>query len=160
MTASSTRSVPETFKRTPLQIATRNFLATGEAVFRRHRDDPHFDFSPAAVEYAKSIEVETSQLLRPGLLLINERGHQTLGALARLLKDPPQPLAKWLATAFGARKSWFTGELAPRLDAIASLRNPAAHGESVSRVRASSLRDETLGIGQEGLIVQLVRLAK
>ena len=127
---------------------------------RRHRDDPHFDFSPAAVEYAKAIEVETNQLLRPGLLLIGEGRHQTLGWLARTLKDAPQPLATWLATRFGARKSWLTGELAPRLDAIAELRNPGAHGESVNRVRASSLRDDTLGIGQEGLIVQLVRLAR
>ena len=143
-----------------LQIATRNFLATGEAIFRQHRDDPHFDFAPAAVEYAKALEVEISLLIRPGLLLIGEGRHQTLGWLARTLADAPQPLAKWLATAFGTRKPWLTGELAPRLAAIADLRNPGAHGESVSRARVSSLREETLGIGQQGLIVQLARLAR
>jgi len=139
--------------------ATRNFLATGEAIFRRHRDDPHFDFAPAAVEYSKALEVEINLLLRPGLLLIKEGRHQTLGWLARTLKDPPQQLATWLATKFGARKPWLTGELALRLSAIADLRNPGAHGESVSRVRVADLREETLGIGQSGLIVQLARMA-
>lgn len=46
-----------------------------------------------------------------------------------------------------------------RLAVIAHLRNPGAHGESVSRARVASLREETLGIGQPGLIVQLARMA-
>lgn len=140
-----------------LQIATRNFLASAEAVYRRHRDDPHFDFATAAVEYAKAIEVETNRLLRPGLALIGEARHQTLGSLHHLLADPPPAFSKWLGSAFPNRKAWFTGELALRLSAIADLRNPGAHGESVSRARASSLREETLGIGREGLMVSLAR---
>ena len=141
-----------------LQIATRSFLATGEAIFRRHRDDPHFDFATAAIEYAKALEVELNSLLRPGLATIGESRHQSLGSLARTLKEPPQPVASWLAKTLGANKPWLTGQLAPQLGAIADLRNPGAHGETVNRTRASSIRDDVIGIGREGLLVRLARL--
>jgi hypothetical protein len=37
-------------------------------------------------------------------------------------------------------------------------RNAAAHGEPVSRTVAASIRAEVLGIGAEGLIVQIARV--
>lgn len=143
-----------------LQLGTRSFLATAEAVFRRHRDDPHFDFATAAIEYAKAIEVELNALLRAGLRDVAGNAHQTLGALAGLLDDPPPAFGKWLGRAFPNRAGFFTGELAARVRAIADLRNPAAHRAPVSLAAASCLRDETLGVGQEGLIVRLARLGE
>ena len=142
-----------------LEIATRNFLASGEAIFRQHREDSHFDFAPAAVEYAKAIEVEVNRILRPGLAEIKEDRHQSLGWLARTLEKPPQALSSWLARKMAARKGWLTGELPARLTAIAEFRNPGAHGEILKREQASLIREETLGIGQDGLIVKLARLS-
>ncbi len=141
-----------------ISLTARGFLATAESVFRLHRDDLHFDFAAAAIEYAKAIEVELNALLRPGLRELGETAHQSLGALHRLLDAPPPALNQWLKRAFGAKAAFFTVELPPRLGAIADLRNPGAHERQVGLARASSLREETLGIGQEGLIVQLARL--
>ena len=141
-----------------ISLTARGFLSTAEAVFRLHRDDLHFDFAAAAIEYAKAIEVELNALLRPGLREVGETAHQSLGAVHRLLDAPPPALSHWLKRAFGARAGFFTGELPPRLGAIADLRNPGSHEREVGLARASSLREETLGIGQEGLIVQLARL--
>jgi hypothetical protein len=139
-----------------LQIGTRNFLASGELVYRRHRDDAQFDFSTAVVEYAKAIEVEVNQILRPGLIQVSDGArHLSLGDIAHLLDAPPPLLGTWLNAKFGAKKSWWTGEFAMRLGILARSRNPAAHGELVSRELASSLREEIVGIGQEGLIVKL-----
>jgi len=50
-----------------LEPATRTFLASAEAVFRARRDDPGFDFSGPAVEYAKAVEVELNALIFPPL---------------------------------------------------------------------------------------------
>jgi len=61
-----------------LDPGSRLFLASAEAVFRAHRDDPAFDFAAPAVEYAKAVEVEVNALLQ-------RRSHETLGALRHLL---------------------------------------------------------------------------
>jgi hypothetical protein len=143
-----------------ISLTARGFLSTAESVFRRHRDDLHFDFAAAAIEYAKAIEVELNALLRPGLREVGETGHVTLGSFARLLNEPPPALKQWLQRAFGAKSGFFTGELPLRLGAIADLRNPGAHEREVGLARASSLRDETLGIGQEGLMVRLAGLRR
>ncbi|MEQ9570180.1 MAG: hypothetical protein RLN75_08325 [Longimicrobiales bacterium] len=47
-----------------MEPATRTFLASAEAVVRARRDDPAFDFSGAAVEYAKALETEVNAVLR------------------------------------------------------------------------------------------------
>jgi hypothetical protein len=48
-----------------LEPTTRNFLASAEAVFRARRDDPRFDFSGPAIEYAKAVETELNVLIFP-----------------------------------------------------------------------------------------------
>jgi hypothetical protein len=143
-----------------LSLGTRNFLATGEAVFRRHRDDPHFDFTAAAIEYAKALEVELNARLRPGLKPLTDGRHQTLGELQRWLDAPPPALKQWLHAAFPRHSGFFLSELPLRLGALADLRNPAAHRDRVPLARASDLRDETLGIGQEGLLVRLAKVER
>jgi hypothetical protein len=141
-----------------LSLGTRNFLATGEAVFRRHRDDPHFDFSAAAIEYAKALEVELNRVLHGGLRDAGGKQRYSLGELADLLRDPPQSLRTWLTRTFPRDASFFLSELPLRLGAIRDLRNPAAHRERVSLARTAALRDEILGIGQDGLVAWLARL--
>ena len=141
-----------------LSLTARGFLATGEAVYRRHRDDLQFDFSSAAIEYAKAIEVELNALLRPGLIAANELGHVNLGQLAHALDKPKPAMRRWLDQRFGTEARFLTGPLARRLSDIAGFRNKGAHSDPVSLQKATVLRDETLGIGQEGLMVRLARL--
>ena len=50
-----------------LKPASRTFLTAGEAVFHARRDDPGFDFSGPAVEYAKTVETELNALIFPAL---------------------------------------------------------------------------------------------
>lgn len=127
-------------------------------MYRRHRDDPHFDFAAAAIGYAKAIEVELNALLAPYLREVDRGRHQSLGWFATQLAEPAPGLRKWLGQAFPNQVGWFTGELQLRLGAVAGLRNPGARRTAVPLALASSLREETLGIGQEGLIVRLARL--
>jgi hypothetical protein len=141
-----------------LSLTARGFLATGEAVYRRHRDDLQFDFSSAAIEYAKAIEVELNALLRPGLVAAGERGHANLGQLAHALERPKPALRRWLDQRFGTEARFLTGPLARRLSVLAGLRNRGAHADPVSVQKVTSLRDETLGVGQEGLMVRLAKL--
>jgi hypothetical protein len=133
-----------------LDPGSRVFLASAEAVFRAHRDDPGFDFAVPAVEYAKAIEVEVNAILQ-------RRPHETLGQLRHLLlKD--NAVRMRLQGQVPHDHLWMTGELPARLEGIADLRNPGAHREHITHERASALRDTVLGIGQEGLIARLARV--
>ena len=97
------RTVWESF-----ETATRTFLASAEAVFRARRDDPAFDFSGPAVEYAKAVETELNALVFPRLRKRLEGGmlkdrevtadgrrldlggrvaHQSLGTILHLLEN-------------------------------------------------------------------------
>lgn len=140
-----------------LELGTRSFLASAEAVFRQHRDDLQFDFAPAAVEYAKALEVELNALLRAALSgKLELPRSQSLGALGRLLEENAQ-MKKWLQGTLPRDAAFLVGEMPLRLKAVADLRNPGAHRVAVAFVRASDLRDEVLGIGQDGLIARLAR---
>ncbi len=50
-----------------LEPSTRTFVASAEAVFRARRDDPAFDFSGPAIEYAKTVETQLNALNFPRL---------------------------------------------------------------------------------------------
>lgn len=161
-----------------MEPATRTFLASAEAVVRARREDPAFDFSGAAVEYAKALETEVNAILR-GLMNraysdvdINRRmayvehkpvdlgrafPHQGLGALRKLLAD--EPLVKeGLKRVASGQVLYFTDEykLPRELEKVQKLRNPAAHAEPVTRDEVMAVRDALMGIGQMGVLVQLV----
>jgi hypothetical protein len=141
-----------------LSLTARGFLATGESVYRRHRDDLQFDFSAAAIEYAKALEVELNLLLRPGLGAAGDTGHVNLGQLAHALEEPKPALRSWLEKRFGSEARFLSGPLARKVSVFAGLRNKGAHSERVSVQKATLLREEVLGIGTEGLLVRLSRL--
>ena len=141
-----------------LSLTARGFLATGESVYRRHRDDLQFDFSAATIEYAKALEVELNALLRPGLVAAQEHGHINLGQLAHALESPKPAMRTWLDKSFGSEARWLTGQLARKLSIFAGLRNKGAHSDQVSLQKATLLREETLGIGTEGLMVRIAQL--
>jgi hypothetical protein len=157
-----------------LEAATRNFLASAEAVFRTRRDDPRFDFSGPAIGYAKAVETELNALLFP-LLRRGLRGrppaereavvdgrkldlggavpHQSLGTLRNLLQrnDAVRGGIRRLAPG---NAEWLLS-LPERLAGLADLRNPAAHHGRAMREAVSDAREEVLGIGCRGLLVEI-----
>lgn len=162
-----------------LEPATRSFLATAEADYRARREDPAFDFSGPAIEVAKAVETELNAILfgatrrvlrsRPpreretrvdGRLvdLGDVASHLTLGAIRHLL-ERDDLMQKAVRAAFsGADGNWLLGQLPYQLAPLVELRNPAAHSAALDRERATRQREAVLGIGCEGLIVQLARV--
>ena len=156
-----------------LEPGTRTFLATAEAVFRARRDDPGFNFSGPAVEYAKAVETELNATIFPVLdrtlrgkdrvLYLDGKRidiggrvpHQSLGALRHLLED--DTVGRAVRSVLPQHGGWLTGVLPTRLEVLADLRNAAAHSASTAREQVSEAREEILGIGWEGLIVQIIR---
>ncbi len=161
-----------------MEPATRTFLASAEAVVRARREDPAFDFSGPAVEYAKALETEVNAVLRTlmrrayGNANINHRmahvegrpldlgtafPHQGIGALRKLLLDEPLVKKGLDAVAREHTKHLTDPYKLPRqLEKVQKLRNPAAHAEPVSREELLRLRDEVMGIGQTGVLSELV----
>lgn len=161
-----------------MEPATRTFLVSAEAVVRARRDDPVFDFAGPAVEYAKAVETEVNAVLFPLLrkgvhglpareqiIHVNGREldlgrlvpHQTLGTLRRLLLDEPT-VKKALGRAGSRHVTYFTDayKLPGRLERVQELRNPAAHGSEVTRDEVLRFREELLGIGRVGLLLELL----
>lgn len=161
-----------------LEPGTRAFLASGEAVYRARRNDPNFDFSSCAIEYAKAIETELNALVFPLLRPMYSKGspvgrmtsiegrqvdlgkpvsHQTLGAMVNLLEHN-QDVRRGLKAVFPARDAKFLmTELPHYIRPVGELRNPAAHDRRLTREEVSGLREEIMGIGREGLLVRLGR---
>ena len=156
-----------------LEPGTRTFLATAEAVFRARREDPRFNFSGPAVEYAKAVETELNALLFPVLdrtlkgkdrrLYVDGKPldvggrvpHQSLGALRYLLED--DAVRRALRAALSQHGTWLTGILPVRLEVLADLRNAAAHSATTEGEQVSDAREEILGSGKDGLIAQVAR---
>jgi hypothetical protein len=164
---------------TVLDPAARTFLASADATFRSRRDDPNFDFSGPAVGYAKAVEAELNALLfgctreamakQPRLdRLARVDGkpldlgdavpHQTLGTILNLLRHD-DTFARALKLAFAQSDwKWLLGELPSHLEPVVAVRNMAAHGSASTRRDVEELRAQVLGIGCEGLIVQIARV--
>ena len=161
-----------------LEPATRTFLASAEAVFRSRRDDPQFDFSGPAIEYAKAIEVELNAAVfgatrralsgRPSAeRRVNIDGrivdlggsvpHQTLGVICNLLQREAA-IATAVRVVFPHDANWLLGQLVHQLPQLVDLRNPAAHSASTAREAVADQREKVLGIGHEGLITQIGRV--
>jgi hypothetical protein len=156
-----------------LDPAARLFVASAEQIFRDHRSDAAFDFSPVVVNLAKAYEVQCASLF--GALrgrvpdtawhfnhdgrtahLLND-GPFGVGQLAHALGSEPalrQALGRWLAHG-----RWVVESLAPILGELASVRNVGAHGGRVDRETAQRLRDSHLGVGCAGSLVELTRAA-
>lgn len=163
-----------------MEPATRTFLASAEAVVRARRDDPAFDFSGPAVEYAKALETEANAVLRHFMrrawadASINRRmahiegrpldlgraiPHQTIGALRRLLLEEPL-VRQGLRAVAPEHEKHLTDpyKLPAQLERVQKVRNPAAHSEPVDRDAILEVRDELMGIGRTGVLLELVRL--
>ncbi len=152
---------------------TRTFIATAEKLYRDHRDDVAFDFSPVVIDFAKAFEVQTNILLRHALERLKplERtvnldgksvdlaraGPHSLGALAVILGKMDE-LNGLLKRQFVSGGEWFTASLHAILSELADARNPAAHSASVDRETVRRLRNRYLGIGCEGEFAKLAKV--
>lgn len=152
-----------------LDSAARTFVASAEKVFRDHRGEPAFDFSPVLVNLAKAVEVQVNDLLRralasapPAARLANVDGRTidvvddgpfSLGQLARIIggeRELNEELGRRLE-----QPKWVTGSLPSILDELAELRNPAAHAAMSGREQVGRLRDRIVGVGCVGVLVEL-----
>ena len=156
-----------------LDAAARRFVAMAERTLRDHRRDPAADLTPVVVGYGKALEVQTNALLRVALRSAPDVARRVkTGDRTVLLPDALPLTLRQLSFALGGepalgahlRKAlheggWFTNEYAAVLDAFAEeARNPAAHGEVVSRETVIRWRDQLLGVGAEGTLVRLARV--
>ncbi|MHB1191954.1 MAG: hypothetical protein ACYC6F_02820 [Longimicrobiales bacterium] len=135
-----------------MEPATRSFLASAEAVFRARRDDPGFDLSGVAVEYAKAVETELNALLFPALkkafrskspaereVRVDGRvldlggtvPHQTLGAMPVLLTQEG-PVQSAIRQQLPHDASQILGLVPRELQGLIDVRNAAAHSEGVA----------------------------
>lgn len=162
-----------------LDVATRSFVASAEATFRNRRDDPHYDLSGPAIGYAKAVEAELNSLVFDGVRaaaarlreadrtmrvdgrpvdLAGDVPSQPLGGLLTLLRHD-DALQRCIRDAFQpADWKWLLGELPRHLEPVVALRNPAAHTARATREAVAPVRERVLGVGCEGLLVQLARV--
>jgi hypothetical protein len=161
-----------------MEPASRTFLTSAEAVYRSRRDDPGFDFSTCAIEYAKAVEIELNSLIFPAIRRVLENkapkqrqvhglhsrldlgqsvSHQSLGAIGHLL-DREALVQKGVKTALQKDSQWLLSDSFQRhLGDLIKLRNPAAHWEITTADIVGERRQQLLGIGCEGFLVRLIR---
>lgn len=161
-----------------MEPASRTFLTSAEAVFRSRADDPGFDFSTVAIEYAKAVEVELNALIFPAMRrffadrtpkqreLHGTHGrldlgrpiqHQTLGAIAHYL-EKSGAVRKGIWSSLKSDAPWLLSEeFKDELGELLKLRNPAAHWEITMGEVVSEHRATLLGIGCQGLLVQIIQ---
>ena len=152
-----------------LEPATRSFVATAEKVYRDHRHDSSFDFTPVVVEFAKALEVQCNAILRVALrtMPVERRAVNVDGVSLDPITQGPLSLGQ-LARVIGEEQAvneelklrlkngeWFASSLPPILEEVANVRNPAAHHRRVTREEASVLRNRLIGVGSPADLVTL-----
>lgn len=154
-----------------MDLTARASIADAERIFRDHRDDPGYDFSPVVVGFARGLEIQANAILRgvasrlpAAVRVANIDGREvdlakshglSLGQLARVIagdRERFEALSKLLANG-----AWFTGQLPPTLDEIRELRNRGAHAGRLTRAEATPWRNRILGIGTQALLVELAK---
>lgn len=155
-----------------LDPIVRNFIATGEKIYRDRRDDPSFDFAPVLGSFAKAIEVHLNALLRQALpklprelRLHNADGHTEDLAERRSLMlqqlvtvlagDRARAAALAAALAHGG---WLVGTFAVVLDELRAVRNDGTHERRIDRRTAALWRNQLLGVGCLGHLVELAKV--
>jgi hypothetical protein len=155
-----------------LAPVARIFIATAEQDFRQHRADAAFDLSVVLVNLAKAVEVQTNAILRRAVasapdtlrrytvegnqIYLGDESSLTLGQLARVVGGERQ-LGDFLRTKL-SHGAWFTGQLPAILETLARARNPAAHGELVDRDHIMQLRNQLIGVGYKGDLLDLAQV--
>ncbi len=158
-----------------LDGTARRFVAMAESTMRDHRGDHAFDLSPVAVLYGKALEVQLSVVLRAGLRGLRQEDRwvsvqgisqplpdalpMTLSPLVDALAHD-QARARHLAVVL-KDGAWLVHDCATAVAGFArEARNPAAHGDVVSRDVVIRWRDQLLGVGCEGVLPRLARVRR
>lgn len=152
-----------------LEPAAREFIASAEKLFRDHRGDATFDFTPVVLNFAKALEVQCKALLvgaladapqvarlarvRDRTVDVVEHGLLTLGELFHALATE-HALRHALAVRL-RDGSWFVNDMPVALAGWPDVRNRAAHSERVDRTTAVAWRNELVGVGCTGVLVRL-----
>jgi len=156
-----------------LDPGARTFIATAEKLYRDHRNDVAFDFSPILIDFAKAFEVQTNILLKRALAKVRpldrtvnlegksvdlvKGGPYGLGSLALIIGEN-EHINKTLKKNFTHGGEWFCSSLPPILRRLAELRNPAAHSGSLDRETVHKQRNQYLGVGCESDLVKLAKV--
>jgi len=150
----------------------RSFIATAEKIYRDHRSDPAFDFSAVMGSFSKALEVHVGGLLRgacakmpPLMRFMNVDGVALDLAQARGLSL--QSLIHTLSSDEGRRRAlvdslhngqWLTGAFVAVLTQFRELRNDATHERRIDERTAKLWRNNFLGVGSDGYLVQLSKV--
>lgn len=154
-----------------LDPVTRTFVATAEKVFRDHRGDDAFDFQAVLGPLAKAVEVQVNGVLRAalrkapdGVRMANidgasvdlaRHGSLSLGQLARAIGGDRERV-EYLSARL-ENGNWFSGQLPLIVGELAKARNPGSHAARVAREVAQRWRAQLLGVGCQGVLVELGR---
>jgi hypothetical protein len=155
-----------------LDPSARAAIASAEREFRERRADTSHDFTGVVVNLVKAYELHCAFLLRralakepPAARSVNVDGQSvdlvrgrplSVGQLANALRHDHQ-LAEKLRRRF-VHGDWFVGTLPFILGDLVAIRNPAAHGGRIERDRARLVRNQHLGVGTEGALVNLSKV--
>jgi hypothetical protein len=155
-----------------LDLSARTFIASAEKVFRENLGDGAFDFTGVVVDLAKACEVQANMVVRRALAgaapkerTVNVDGRPvdlardaplSLGAIGRILGDNGTVRDALRRRTLGG--DWLLTSGGAVLQHLARHRNPAAHTEPVSRDDARRLRNQLLGVGCHGDLVQLAKV--
>ncbi|MDP9178067.1 MAG: hypothetical protein M3O61_10350 [Gemmatimonadota bacterium] len=156
-----------------LDPGARTFIATAEKLYRDHRNDIAFDFSPILIDFAKAFEVQANILLKRALAKVRpldrtvniggksvdlvRGGPYSLGELELIIGEN-EHINKTLKRSITQGGEWFCSSLPPILRRLAELRNPAAHSGSLDRETVHKQRNQYLGVGCEGDLVKLAKV--
>ncbi len=156
-----------------LDPATRTFVATAEKLYRDHKADISFDFSPVLIDIAKAFEVQTNILLRQALRGVPQRermvnmdgksvdtgtaGPYMLADLAHIIGDYRE-INDALKRKLASGAHWFCASLPAILRDLSAHRNPAAHSGRPDKELVRRVRNQALGVGCEGDLVKLAKV--
>jgi hypothetical protein len=155
-----------------LDPAARSFIATAEKLFRDHRNDAAFDLSAVIVNLAKAMEVQVNATLNAAVRVadvalrsvnidgnsrdLSRGGGYSLGVLSRIIGGERR-LNEYLRKRL-VNGDWFAMSVPPILDELARFRNPAAHQGSVARDDVVRLRNQLVGVGSKGELLELAQV--
>jgi hypothetical protein len=155
-----------------LEPAARTFIATGERLYREHRQDPAFDFGPVITSFAKAMEVQVNAFLARAAARIPRSARQanvdgrtvdlgeerglSLGELARVIGGERE-LNEALATVLD-QAGWLRGSFPAIAADLAAVRNAGAHSAMIDRIRGAHWRNRLVGVGCEGDLVTLAKV--
>ncbi|MFN2397252.1 MAG: hypothetical protein ABR543_01200 [Gemmatimonadaceae bacterium] len=157
-----------------LDPGTRTFVATAEKLYRDHRSDMAFDFSPVLIDFAKAFEVQTNNLLRRAMEFVKPRNRMVnldgrsvdvgtaglfmLADLAHIIGDCREINTALRDKIAAPSQDWVVTSLPAILRDLSSVRNPAAHSAQLDRRDVQRRRNQYLGVGCEGDLIKLANV--